>query len=57
MKEAHCRDAFDAQLRESQARFASEIKQTKVDLVIKYKKDYGKQFDAIPIFGVTTERP
>lgn len=40
-RELNLTDEFNSRLRESQARFQDEIKQSKAELAAKYKKDYG----------------
>lgn len=41
-KETGLRDEFNMRWREAEQRFTEEVKQTKADLTIKFKKDYGE---------------
>lgn len=41
-KEENLRDEFNLRLKESQTRFADEIKQFKAEIAVKLRKEYGK---------------
>lgn len=42
-REETLRDEFNMRLKESQERFSTEVKQSKVEITLKIRKQYGKE--------------